>query len=416
MKLPQFFYSKTFFIFLIPVSLVILYAVINFEYMFQGKSVILLDLMDKFGYDFRDFHWAGRFFLKGTDPWQWERFVTPPLSLYIILPFSFMSAKLAVQIFFFVNFLCLLCGAHLYNSVFAIKGNPVRWSGIVLLTTILFSYPVYFLLHRGNIDGIVFLFLALSIFFASRPKGTANDMLASLFLALACHVKIYPILMIIPLIMVRRWRLFFFFIFWLACFAFLTFGMWGSFFDKMLVRESVFRTTENGSIVNLIFVVVSLLNYFLIKSAVLYNFIVIKWIAYVVYATCLGLNIYVDLKNKVWENEADFARVAVMYTPFIVSLPDTVFHYEYIHLLAFVPFLLWGGYKTEKTGLLTYILAFGLILSQIHAGALYFLTENVLTYYFPGIGVMLIVVSCLGIKIRYGSLFPSRERKQLDGQ
>jgi hypothetical protein len=400
------FRSKTFLVLLIPVSLVILFSVINFEYMFQGKSVVLLNLMDKFGYDFRDFHWAGRYFLKGTDPWQWERFVTPPLSLYVILPFSFMPAKLAAQIFFFVNFICLLCGAYLYSSVFVLKGRHVHWGGLVLFITILFSYPVYFLLHRGNIDGVVFLLIALGLFFASRPQGSANDLLASLFLALACHVKIYPILMIVPLIMVRRWRLFFFFIFWLICFAFLTFGMWGSFFDKILVRESIFRMTENGSIVNSVFVAVSLLNYFLIKSAVLYNFIVIKWTAYIVYAIFLGLNIYADFKNKVWESQVDFAKLAVMYMPFMIILPDTVFHYEYIHLLAFVPFLLWVGYKTEKMGLLMYILTFGLIFSQLHAGALYFLTGNILAYCFPGVGVILIMVSCLGIKIGYKQLAP----------
>lgn len=391
--------SKVLLIFLTPLSLVILFAVINFEYMFLGKPIVLLDLTEKVGYDFRDFHAAGRYFLKGQDPWLWERFVTPPLSLYITLPFSFISAKSAVKLFFLINTICLLCGAYLYVSVF-LKGRRIKLGKILFLMTLLFSYPVYFLLQRGNIDGIVFLLIALGLFFASKSEecGFLSDIPTAFFWALACHIKIYPLLLFIPLVLMRRWRLLFMFIFWLVFFVLVTHEMWPVFFQKTLARGSVFKLTENGSMLSSV-VVFFLLNKVLFKSQFLYSLDTIKWISNFVFAFVLVINITLDFRRRVWKRSAELAEIFVMYIPFMVCVPNTVFHYEYVQLLGLVPFLIYSAFHTSRPHFLLYMMAFGIFLSQAHVAALYFLTENILSYYFPGLGVVLIILSSMMLKL-----------------
>jgi hypothetical protein len=82
----------------------------------------------------------------------------------------------------------------------------------------------------------------------------------------------------------------------------------------------------------------------------------------------------------------------------MICLPTTVFHYEFILLLALIPLLikLSDGGKDRK--LILSVMAFGIVITQIHAAALYFLTENILAYYIPGFGLLLILIANLAIK------------------
>jgi hypothetical protein len=85
------------YIFLPAFLLVVGYALVNFAFMFKGQSVALVGAFDKFGYDFRDFHRAGKYLEIGKDPYSWERFVTPPFfsrnNGYIFLPAAKCSHK-----------------------------------------------------------------------------------------------------------------------------------------------------------------------------------------------------------------------------------------------------------------------------------------------------------------------------------
>jgi len=389
--------SRILFLVLVPLSLAILFAVIGFAFMAQGRPVVPLDLIDKFGYDFRDFHWAARYYLQGDDPWSWERFVTPPLSLFLVLPLATLPARLALQIFFLINAVLVLSGAGLFYHALIRKGALAGGTLLVFLA-VLFSYPVFFLLHRGNIDGVIFFLIGLGLYLATRHRGWPGDLCASLAFAAACHLKIYPILLIVPILLMRRWRLFLLLLFWLVFLSLLTAGMWSSFYQKLLIRESGFKMEENGSLVNTFFLLSIVANHLLHGPGLFHDFAAIRWAAYLVFAGLLGLNILADYRQRIWEAAGTIAETTILYLPFMICLPVTVFHYEFILLLAMVPLLLRFSEEGRAQGAWPYLLAFGVVISQMHAGALFFLTENILAYYIPGFGLLLILAANLAVR------------------
>jgi hypothetical protein len=280
-----------------------------------------------------------------------------------------------------------------------IDRGAVIGGGLIVFLSLLFSYPVFFLLHRGNIDGVVFFLIALGLYLASRHGNLPGDLFGALFFAIACHLKIYPILLLVPILLMRRWRLLLFLLFWLAVLALLTGDMWNSFYQKFLIRGPGFKMEENGSLVNTFFLLSIVLNYFLRNLGIFHNFAWIRWAAYLVFAGFLGLNILADYRQRIWARPDKFAEHVILYLPLMICLPTTVFHYEFTLLLALIPLLIKFSGEGKDSNIILYLLAFGVVLSQIHAAALYFLTDNILAYYIPGFGLILILIANLAIKL-----------------
>ncbi|MBI5554645.1 MAG: DUF2029 domain-containing protein [Elusimicrobia bacterium] len=66
----------------------------------------------------------------------------------------------------------------------------------------LLSYPLMFLLDRGNIEGLLFLLLALFVYFYSARKY----LLAVTVLAMAISLKLYPAVLLVLLLSEKRFR------------------------------------------------------------------------------------------------------------------------------------------------------------------------------------------------------------------
>ena len=89
---------------------------------------------------------------------------------------------------------CFAYGMHLLRrKLTAPLDNRSLW----LLITL--SYPTLFLIQRGNFDGLVFLGVAL---FVAHPKEAVR----TLGLAVAILLKLYPALLLLPLVLQRRFR------------------------------------------------------------------------------------------------------------------------------------------------------------------------------------------------------------------
>jgi hypothetical protein len=70
------------------------------------------------------------------------------------------------------------------------------------VATAVFSYPLFFLLDRGNIEGLVWIASSLGLLFFVRSRYLA----AALFLALATAMKIFPGVLLLLFVTKRRYR------------------------------------------------------------------------------------------------------------------------------------------------------------------------------------------------------------------
>lgn len=378
---------------IVPLALAISFAVLTFSFTIKGEPIVLVRLQDKFGFDFRDYHWAARYLFEGRNPWDWERFVTPPLSAIIMMSLSGFPPKIAIDIFFILNILLIVGGLFFYTLSFPLND---KWKDTLFLMIVsaLFSHPVYFLLQRGNIDGLVFFFMALGVFFSTLESTWKNEIVAGITLAIAFHLKFYPILILFPILASRRWRLALLTCFFIAFLFLLTFNLWPDFIDKILMRQSIFTIKENGSLINSLIAIIIFPGYVFTKTV----FVGMQTI------TFIGYGVFFILFCLLWRTSCYFARsvtnysvavLSVLCLPFMVLIPSLAYQYEYVHLLAFIPFIIW----LESVDLLDrrylYVLTVGIVVSQIHSTSLFLLTQNPLSYFLPGLGLLLVVFVCL---------------------
>ncbi|MCI0457439.1 MAG: DUF2029 domain-containing protein [Gemmataceae bacterium] len=77
----------------------------------------------------------------------------------------------------------------------------------LLLAALLCSTPIFYAMERGNCDLLALLFLLPAVW-ALRGQSWWRDSLAGSCLALAAWVKIYPGIVLLGLLSLRRWRAF----------------------------------------------------------------------------------------------------------------------------------------------------------------------------------------------------------------
>jgi hypothetical protein len=382
-------------IWLLPLALVITIAILIYAYAMNGQPVVLIRLQSKFGFDFRDFQWAARYLLEGRNPWEWERFVTPPWSALLMRPFVHLRPREAIYIFFALNTCLIFAGSLLFCASFPLKEN---WKSafFISIIVILFSHPVYFLLQRGNIDGAVFFLLALGIFFSTRKSTWHNELISGFAFALAVHLKIYPILILFVIIAARRWRLAFLTTFLTMALALVVANLWTAFFEKLLLRQAIFTIQENGSLANFLYPMIVLPGY-LLKGAAVTNINTIILMSYVLYIVLLCILLYLSFRATHVLGAHGVAFLLVVYSPFMLLIPSLAYQYEYINLLCFIPLVHWLEELNILHSNYLYLLVIGLVLCNTHSSAIFMLTQNPLAYFIPSFG--LIMVALVSLKL-----------------
>lgn len=372
------------------------FGVICFGHLLTNKPLVFLDYIG-FGIDFRDFFEASQRILQGLSPYasQDNRYVTTPipaLATSLLVPLGFDNAR---KLLYILIPLSIYGGYALLVSIFDFEvdeKNLLLVTGGVML---LFGYPSYFLVQRGNIDGWVFLFLCLGLWAISRNK---HEIYSGLFLALAIGFKLYPILILIPILLARRWRLMVSVGLWLAVMGIITLIWISDFRDLVLMRSrSIFRLDENGSLVATVAHILIFLDFLGIKNAA-FLIIVSPVIASLIYGVMFGPIVYADYKL----GRAGHLDVSsfILYIPFMIAIPQTVYHYSLILCFALVPLLchLWKFSKTNLERVMLLIIAVGIAMTQWQAIATYNLTGNLLSHSIPGFGLLLVMMGILAYK------------------
>jgi len=353
------------------------------------------------GWDYNDFHQAAQAWHVGHDPYEVQRFITPPIGPALLLPIARYPMETVRPYVAGAFTLSLLGALALLNRVFVPQEarRGVFWTGAA---TLCLSYPFLFLFDRMNVDGFVMGFVGVFLWGTWRDEERPNWLfafVAGAALSLGVGVKLYPALLLLPLLLARRWRVLGSFalcmglqIVWLA-------SLWGEFLQKRLSnRAEYFAVDENGSLANTLRFFGVVMTWIFGPTASLSN--IDAWVNATPYllGALLGGKAIADarrvfLRRKRGES-VDAAGLAVWYVPFMLSVPKTVYHYEFVGLWLMIPAI--GALFAQHTRALRvvgWVAVGGLILSQTHAVAFRILFDTLTPHYVPGLGLFLLLLA-----------------------
>jgi alpha-1,2-mannosyltransferase len=115
----------------------------------------------------------------------------PPFWAFCFIPFAIFPFRAALLLFTAISMLALAIGVWAF---FADQDPNIRRHLTVAGLLITFSFfPVYDSLYMGQVNALLFLFLALVIYFARRDRPWH----AGFFIALAALIKIFPAVLIL---------------------------------------------------------------------------------------------------------------------------------------------------------------------------------------------------------------------------
>ena len=375
--------------FLIAFSNLIVFAVISIFQVISKTPTYYVVPQDIVGYDYRDFYYASAYISNGESPYSVSRYVTPPLPALanmVFVPLGFEGARNV-----FISLIPLLIFVSYLLIYRALSDQTPNNSNLVLLSgifVIVISYPFYFLLERGNIDGVVLFCMCAGLILL--PKKT---WLGSFLLAVASLLKLYPILIPVSLLVTRRWKSFFWVCGWTLVLILLTIPYWEDYLESSYRRSSYFRLDENGSLTNTVMIIMIFL-----KLAFTGNITGIfdqssSTFTAIIYGIVVITMLYSDYKTSSNTLEKEQLSNLLLYFPLIVAIPQVVYHYEFVLLFSLLPVLsfMWKNTLSTPRKFCLVLMAIGIALSQWQAIALYVLTNNMLAQYIPGFGLMLVI-------------------------
>ncbi len=350
------------------------------------------------GLDIRDFFVAGQSWAAGQSPYASWRYVTPPLPAAIsalLVPLGwprFLAVAIAGSI------LSCIGGYVLAVRAFDPLPSSTRRAVLLLGLACLFcSAPFLFLIDRANIDGVVFALMTAAILLSEG----AWCVIGGTFLAVAMSIKLYPALLLVPVVVHRKSRLL---LATLGAFAALVLisgvDMWREYLSSQLLqRGTFFRVNENGSLLNFCHFLATLIGG--PGEPVLAS--------YALFAVLLGATVTVDV-IRYRRGACDWPFTVFSYFPFMVAVPATVYQYSFVILLALIPLLCAAGQSpTDRWARWAIVMACaGVVLTQSHAVALQRLVTvlqispglALWAYFLPSLGLVMSIVGLLWLKIR----------------
>ena len=272
-----------------------------------------------------------------------------PFSYFPIYPLTFFKKYFAYAIFA-ILFLTFLPIAE-YRCIQA-KGKADRFFTMFTLTAL--SYPVLFLLDRGNLECLVFTFIALFVYCYKEGKDNA----AALFLSGAVAMKLYPAVFCVLLISDRRWKPFLLvvvstLVLTLGSAALLEGGVSASLVGlqrNLLLFKAQYLNSLHGLQHNSsLYVPAALMATTLSLTGILSK-------GYPFFAILLFI---VAAAFVTFREDAYWKRVAIL-SYMMILLPQVSYDYKLIHI--FLPLLLFLGTETCSRFDKAYAVLFGLLL------------------------------------------------------
>ncbi|MCP4125203.1 MAG: DUF2029 domain-containing protein [Bacteroidetes bacterium] len=350
------------------------------------------------GIDFRDFYNAALATKNGISPYSSDFFVTPPTAIAFITPLTRFPLDPATQLFFFGTILCVAFSIILSGKALATGVNKTSY----LIACIVFiSHPFLFLLDRGNIDALVLLSLVLGLFLMKKNRL----LMAGLCFGTAISLKVYPVLLIIPLVIGRQYKCLAGCTITLALSILIFPHSWLEFVqlrlltignstdpNEVLTRFSSFRMYENGSLANFFFGSLYFLKSVFRPETILNNHLIFNF-SNLVYAMLLLSLIVINFSKRVREKMKTMQAI-VLYIPFMIAIPKLAYIYEYILLIPMYLILLGNRsiISNRKINLLMVTAFIAVNLNTIVLEKL-FLTDRY--HFIPGMGLLILMIGSI---------------------
>lgn len=176
----------------------------------------------KFGLDFTQYYVASRMVLEGeahniyrTDGYYLAKAAAygavtdaggtmtnayPPFAAFCLIPFALLPFRPALLLFSITGMLALGAGVWAF---FADEAKITRRDFILAGLLITFSFfPVYYSLYMGQVNALVFLCVALVLYFARRGSPRC----AGFFIALAALIKLFPAVLMVYFAAKRQFK------------------------------------------------------------------------------------------------------------------------------------------------------------------------------------------------------------------
>ena len=269
-----------------------------------------------FGLDYADFYAAAADWWTGVDPYHRGRLYTPPSSLLVGLTFQWLAFPGARLAFFVLNI------ALVYWSIrtLARQLELTRSNERALLACAALFYPFYFLIERGNLDGIM---LALLVFgFRSR-----SWLVKACAIGTSVAIKLYSGLILLVLLRKRRWTIVLASVMVGALLQLPFAGLLPNFLTAVATRSGLFRLDENISPAAIFRLALAGLGGDIWKAAFLFVWVV---------------TLTIRAKNDAPDDLSDSWPA---YVPWMISIPVVVYPYSGILSLALAA---WVAAQTQR--------------------------------------------------------------------
>ena len=329
----------------------------------------------------------------------------PPILAYLNYPLSCFDMDTASRLMFFILIAAVLCAFALISSSF--DSIPEKDRKIIFLCGVIIialSHPFYFLIVRGHMVGMVFLLLAMGIYLFKRKNP-----LSSVCFGLSIGMIVFPVLILVPLLILRRYKIFIFTLVSLALLVLLCPGLWLEFF-KGPVLDRINRPLQmpdNCSLENtLVFCILFINKLFshlgLPQFRVMYG----SAAALIIYAASFCAMAVADIqirkKHSPLDQEVELSLI-MMYFPFMIAVPKNSYPYNLVLLILLVPALCSLLQKLKKPipGIILWTLMIGIFLSQMQAHFIQNLIDiqPCFFYFFPAFGLFLVMIGGVLFKL-----------------
>ena len=258
------------------------------------------------GFDFYDFYTASGEWIRGINPYLRRRFCTPPPSLLVGLSLHWAGFRAGHLLFAVINLALILTSVWVVARRLSLSNAARYWmAGITLL-----YYPVLFLVERGNLDGLM---LACLVFAAISDR----PWLRAALIGLSAGLKLYSILLLVPLARERRWRAVAGILLLLALLLLPFIHLLAPFGTAILNRGTEMTGTEN------------------LSPAVILGGLAKTWIGKSIFLLFWAGTFLAAVTH---EQEKYAGRLILPYLPWMVAFPMQVYPYTGILLL---PVLAW---------------------------------------------------------------------------
>lgn len=333
------------------------------------------------GFDLRAPHLAGRALAEGRSPYEVEEFCTPPLHAALMRLLAGVSFEALVTGGVIVTLAAV--AAALVVAARTSLGRTPEAARVLLLAVgvTAFSYPFHMLLSRLNEEGVQALLLVGAVALLGWAPYAGGALLG-----VAAGLKIYPALLVVPLVLQRRRA------------ALLGFGAaalaaivplyrlwWVYLGGRLLERTDEFTPEENGSLVATLFHGARMLGVAHPSQRTL------RVAAYTLWLLLLAAAVLGD-----WLNLEPLAAARdtelLLYLPFMLVVPAAAYHYETYLVVLLLPALCAMWARTPERRPLLVLLAAGIALSQVQGPAFAQLLHVPSAHGLPGLGLLVVLV------------------------